>query len=184
MWVNNWKPEWEGGWAFGLLPVRSVPNTAEMDGGQWRSRAWWWRIWQAWLHSLCLGQNQLPLQAIHQNVARSQIFLFFRERETILPHKKILDRTARVLLHTRVWSLEWWVARQLPHFRVWRKCRQCCGIQTIAFCQPTNIFTACALHLPIYAYWHHHFHCSGQLPFSQQIRVFFCFSLRKHSYGH
>ena len=41
--------------------VRSVPNTAEMDGGQWRSRAWWWRIWQAWLHSVCLGhqgQNQ------------------------------------------------------------------------------------------------------------------------------
>ena len=87
--------------------VRSVPNTAEMDGGQWRSRAWWWRIWQAWLHSLCLGQNQLPLQAIHQNVARSQIFQFYRERETILLHKKILVLTARVFFAcTRVWSLE------------------------------------------------------------------------------
>ena len=75
--------------------VRSVPNTAEMDGGQWRSRAWWWRIWQAWLHSPCLGQNQLPLQAIHQNVARSQIFLFFREREAVFPYKKIVVCTAR-----------------------------------------------------------------------------------------
>ena len=85
MWVNNWKPEWEGGWAFGLLPVRSVPNTAEMDGGQWRSRAWWWRIWQAWLHSLCLGPPAVANRpstadrpsAFHISLIRPYIWYFW-----------------------------------------------------------------------------------------------------------